>query len=872
MPEGLKLAQEYDSLVKYGSITLAPETVPALIRDNINPALVLRPYQINAIRRFTYHADNNLGNVEQMQLLFNMATGSGKTLIMAMCMLYLYDAGYRNFVFFVDKTNIIKKTKENFLNPTSNKYLFNKKGIVIDGKSVAVREVQGFTESAPNAINIYFSTIGGLHSRMHNPKENTVSIADFAKDKTVFISDEAHHINAETKNKLTKEEQENKRSWEATVRKLVSTHTDNVLLEFTATINWEDSLLYEKYKSRVLFEYDLKKFREDKYSKDVFLVQSDSEIKDRMIQAIVVSQYRRAIAADHGIALKPVILMKSKTVAESLDNQAAFNELLANLNQKDLEKNAKLAEKAGNDAKVISDAFAYFAGKYDKLIPQLQTEFAEDKQINANKEEDKEAHQIALNSLEDDSNPIRIVFAVDKLNEGWDVLNLFDIVRLYGTRDSGKPTNAEAQLVGRGARYSPFVYEKYDTKYQRKFDEQEDHPLRALEQLHFHSLQNSKYISELRTALIKSGIHKSEGRSVTIRVKDSFKKTHLYKQGVVWKNKRIINDRKEVAGLKSYNVPMSFEISLGNTGKLTSEQAFGKPAKNNNPENKKPDSMKITKLSPALVRKALDQVPFFHFTNLRKYFPQIDSLNQFASGAEYLGGISLNIKNNSDKIDNRELLPKLVAILENIKNTIKSNSSEYVGSKDFVAEPIKQVLVDRTMYIEKPKEGSSKEFGLSMSDSKVAQLNLGADDADFYVYSDDYGTDEEKHLVKTIYNKQDELFADCAGVYLIRNQKILELYDFKEGRRFEPDYILFLDKSDKKEKLYYQIFIEPKGAQLEDGDRWKEDFLKEIGTEKSVLELFKDDKYYIYGLPFYQKKKEDEVFLPALNTLIEKSG
>ena len=52
------------------------------------------------------------------------------------------------------------------------------------------------------------------------------------------------------------------------------------------------------------------------------------------------------------------------------------------------------------------------------------------------------------------------------LNEGWDVLNLFDIVRLYDIRDgktpktgfvAGKTTNTEKQLIGRGARYYPFV-------------------------------------------------------------------------------------------------------------------------------------------------------------------------------------------------------------------------------------------------------------------------------------------------------------------------------------------------------------------------------------------------------------------------------
>ncbi len=36
----------------------------------------------------------------------------------------------------------------------------------------------------------------------------------------------------------------------------------------------------------------------------------------------------------------------------------------------------------------------------------------------------------------DKDNEFRAVFAVDMLNEGWDVLNLFDIVRLYDTRDS----------------------------------------------------------------------------------------------------------------------------------------------------------------------------------------------------------------------------------------------------------------------------------------------------------------------------------------------------------------------------------------------------------------------------------------------------
>ncbi|MDK7326463.1 restriction endonuclease subunit R, partial [Lactobacillus mulieris] len=62
-------------------------------------------------------------------------------------------------------------------------------------------------------------------------------------------------------------------------------------------------------------------------------------------------------------------------------------------------------------------------------------------------------------------------FAVAKLTEGWDVLNLFDIVRISEEKESKtiKQTNAEAQLIGRGARYYPFVY-KGEKSYTRRFD------------------------------------------------------------------------------------------------------------------------------------------------------------------------------------------------------------------------------------------------------------------------------------------------------------------------------------------------------------------------------------------------------------------
>ena len=74
---------------------------------------------------------------------------------------------------------------------------------------------------------------------MNTVKENGLSYEDFEDKKIVILSDEAHHINSSTKTgKLGKSEQEEKTSWEYTVMKILNSHIENILLEFTATIDF----------------------------------------------------------------------------------------------------------------------------------------------------------------------------------------------------------------------------------------------------------------------------------------------------------------------------------------------------------------------------------------------------------------------------------------------------------------------------------------------------------------------------------------------------------------------------------------------------------------------------------------------------------
>ena len=133
------------------------------------------------------------------------------------------------------------------------------------------------------------------------------------------------------------------------------------------------------------------------------------------------------------------------------------------------------------------------------------------------------------------------------------------------------------------------------------------------------------------------------------------------------------------------------------------------------------------------------------------------------------------------------------------------------------------------------------------------------EDKDWYVFNANYGTREEKAFVELIDRQIDELRQNFKKIYLVRNERQLKIYNFKDGQAFEPDYLLFLvDKAGKG--ITYQLFLEPKGPQLAGSEKWKADFLEEIKEKfkDKVLEFSKSQKYRIIGLPFYEKEMEND--------------
>lgn len=487
------------------------------IVQNLNPKFELREYQKETLGRFDFYFNGYQKRQFPAQLLFHMATGSGKTLIMAANILYLYKLGYRNFIFFVNSTNIIEKTRDNFLNPLSEKYLFAPK-IKFSEKQVDIKEVHNFEGANPENINIIFATTLLLHTRLNYPHENALTYEDFEDKEIVLISDEAHHLQTLTKSKLTKNEQEEKKSWEYTVKRILRSNPKNVLLEFTATIDLGNS----------------------------------------------------------------------------------------------------------------------------------------------------------------------------------------EIVKKFG-------------------------------------------------------------------------------------------------------------------------------------------------------EN--------------IVRSALDRFEFYKFKTLRKYFPHIKSVREFISSPAYLGAVEIEVSSLKDKLNKLTPAEKLeitLSVLKNISEQAKIKTSEFVGTRLFKANMLREVFKDKKIKID-IDEVKNKE---------LEDVNLA--EKDWYAQNEFYGTDEERNFIRFIDGFIEKLRQKYSDIALLRNEKFFQIFDFDEGRAFEPDFIMILKKRNRTISIY-QIFIEPKGGWTYDMNQrfelskegWKQKFLLEL-ENKADTDLKLESKHFkLIGLPFYNEKLR-QIFEEVFKNKIQK--
>ncbi len=776
--------------------------------------------------------------------MFEMATGSGKTLVMAGLILECCKQGYQNFIFFVNSTSILEKTKLNFTDSASSKYLFSE-NININDENTEIKSINHLNESHNGAINIYFSTIQGLFSLFTKAKENAITLEDLKDQKLVFLADEAHHLNTETKKKLNDSEASEKRNWESVVKLALEQNKDNLLLEFSATIPNEKSV-EDKYKNLKVITYTLKEFSEDKFCKNIYsLSYENKELETRFLGACVSSLYKELLAQHHNIEnFKPCILFKSERIEDSKENQERFNTFLENLSPLDLENFFNHSQNAFfKDAKNFFDKQHYTPN----LAALLQTKFKKSVQINTNNEKELEKGMLLLNSLEDRDNPKRVIFSVDKLNEGWDVLNLFDIVRLKN-KASQKDTTKDAQLIGRGARYYPFSYNDLKPSriefYQRKFDL--FNPLSVLERLDYHAIYDSEFIAQLNNELQDLGLgFVNEKQTIPLTPTKNLK--CYYASNTKNKNKNLFNkdytDHVKVK-LQSLHVPLF---------------AFGvREKKVDFKEENKGDTTyyiphTLDKIPLNYFLKALN-LKNLDFKTLKKAFKKHAFNNKVGFIERYISPLKTNFHKNQKFDDNKILLKLAVYIIENLKDTLLKEQDKY----DVSALELKEFEThNRSLSASELEKDIPLYEWLLFKDMRKLDSGLEREFLDFI----------NKH--KEVLDKK---FKEWC---VLRNDHFTELKVFCNienspyyAQGFEPDFILFA-QTHSDEFLGFTCYIEAKGEHLEPSNAWKEEFLEML--ENAALKSH-NKKLDLKGLPFFtlhNKKAVNDEFNTAFNQILK---
>ena len=829
-------------------------------------------------------------------LLFNMATGAGKTMMMAALILYYFEKGYRHFLFFVNQNNIVDKTENNFIDPTHAKFLFTEK--ILQGDTVIpIRKVETFSQYS-DGIEIKFTSIQKLYNDIHTERENQTTLADLHKLNLVMLGDEAHHLNAQTKSKKqgelelekeindrTSDAEIERKGWEHMVLELLlnknGNPSQNVLLEFTATLP-ENAEVQQKYADKIITKFGLQEFLQKGYTKEINLVSSTLGKKERVLHALLFAWYRHQIALKYGIAnFKPVMLFRSKTIGESKADYLAFLNWAENVQAVDFEfldtfsgslNNGDNANEQGKTRteqalkfmRENSFEFAHLAN-WVKQNYQKHNVIITNSETNKTKTEktDSETEKL-LNNLEATDNPIRAIFTVDRLTEGWDVLNLFDILRLYegqngggSNKKSGKTaaaTVSEKQLIGRGVRYFPFAFEDKQPN-KRKFDNNMQHELRILEELFYYTHdEQSRYITELKNELRKDGYLPENDNDKVLKefkLKSKFADNKAFRNLLIWANKKIPNPNAKANNadsLKANPQTLSFQVH-GNQFKVHEND---EKARQLGTQTHFTQTINVSEIERHIFNKALhikgkNSQSLFHFDRLQSKL-NIQNRNELQNNLLKDWQIEFLELGQDKQISPDDKLAGCLKILELVEKHLNESDKPFIGTKEFTPKKLWEIF------------GTPKQKWVKKDDVKTTIATQN----DWYVMDNFAGTSLEEALIQFISERLGDLKSKY-DVHLIRNEEVFKLNNFADGEGFMPDFILLLKDKQKSSSngvndfLHYQIFIEPKGEHLVENDRWKEAFLEEITVEYGKDKILQKDTphYRLIGLPFFTDNKKN---------------
>jgi len=453
----------------------------------------LRKYQMEALYILDYLLRCNDNRQEKKHLLeeidkntvakapflsYEMATGSGKTMLMGACTYFLNQKfGIKNFLIITPaSTDIYQKTIRNFsvggydsVWADDTPFTFN----LITGDNYT----QNLFYDKSKDANIFIFNIAKFGTNATNTEKtwesavwqdtdgNNISIREFLKGaKLVIITDEAHHHQTPS------------------AKRIINNFHPTAVLEFTATAV-EAERGQDKKNQQIVYKYDIRRFLEDGHGKLVRAVALTNEIKktkEEILQSeklklitlfFIHLLKRKAVLLDPKCrALKPLAFIKVKE--DTTYTKKVFDYIRQELANDLSNINIILDKVKSQDLEITTLLTDLYKDSYQENIELLRADIQKVAMnsifyySNSDKETERKFQNIRKNNVE-------VVVYMQRLDEGIDLPNIYTMAVINDTETNFK--TSVKQIIGRGVRLNKDV---------REFDDNKNALLQQAEKLH----------------------------------------------------------------------------------------------------------------------------------------------------------------------------------------------------------------------------------------------------------------------------------------------------------------------------------------------------------------------------------------------------
>jgi type III restriction enzyme len=796
-------------------------------------------------------------NLSDRHFAFQMATGSGKTLLMAVNMIQLFEKkGINKFIITAPKGIIYKKTERNFLKEASEEYLFDKKQKKYD--FVPIKNIKDFDKiekqtsfAKGKTIYIYANTIQKLNSDSKNTKENSWTWEQLKDKQICLLGDEAHHYSGETRGGGNEDTIE---SYEETIDKFLDINDKNIVVEYSATYGFNEDNMREKYHDKLIFDYNIEKFYQAGYCKRPMTLLTTSWrqsltdkpfLKKYIIYSILVNEFKGYLLEKKlGKKVKPFVLAKFRKIEQSGTLMEAIEELYDELSAG--EPPAEL-EEVKREIENKEDSILINHMKDENFMEQdLKSMILEFFGVKLSKKKKtgmkfsrvmrydggfkNKEKEILLKTIDNYDNALKLLIAVEMVSEGWDVDNLFTMAIF---EDRYREGISIRQLLGRGLRLNKNIFDSE----LRVNDAAINDPLSQLENLHILcNMQNvlvqiSKNIKE---ELGEKNTDKKDDK-IELELKDEYIDKKIYYEEL---EKTRVKERISIDELEEFIVNATDKAVRYKNIRLA---------------NIKDEKLQFQLLRPILYK--LEEQDFWEYEETEKGEIELNSsiTNEYQSDiweeaiSEYFATemnpqflMYIDYSTTSELIDLFKDLQIKVSyyadddILEDGQLTEIDTKALFFMIIDYLVN-----LIEKKKIYNQDKKIYEEELGeVFRTISKTNDDNYHKiHEESFHVYKGDgfFGNNLERVMGEVLngFCKENE------NSYWIRNELQYTVYLDNNYEVFKPDFLLFV----KDDQAYRQILIETKGEHIKlfHTNPDKEEFLSNLNKPLGEMQEYSGD-------------------------------